>query len=394
MNKKSWVWGKANIQADRDVILQMFLKDPSDVFKRFFDSADQRFRDEVSASGRIFRISKEVEYSSEALVSSLMQIGLPLDIAVQVPLHILDTLKDIADEKPEGEQLSTADIRVAVVRNLELLQEAGRFAPETVELWRAAYVRRYGNPDNQFVKVVDRGEVRDLNFEYITSELLPHLLCRILGLEREVNPLDEYARLLSNARTGEMAKEIIHIVNALNLYCISYKALLHVVQDIVLEPPHPWMVSRGTIDRVFQYNRERMHAHRARIESLSASAVAPGAHSLGHTYQEFFRHSSAAILARYGAFLGVGSRYGLTEMVRTLGLRKANIPLWSFCRISALDADLIALGTSTDDLVRTAKRVQGAFATPARDGTHLGGLKSAVTYFASIVDGLPAQAAP
>jgi hypothetical protein len=382
MNKRTWNWGRGNVTADRDVIFQMFMTNPSDVFKKFFESADQRFKAEIASSGQIFRISGPVDYSSEALVSSLMQLGLPLDVAVQVPMHMIDILKDIADEKTPEEPLSTADIRGAVVRCLELLQDNGRFATETVEIWRAAYIRRYGNPDNQFVKVVDRGVERDLNFEYITSDILPHLLCRIFGLPREKNPVDLYAGLFTNSRLGEMAKEIIQVVNTLNLYNISYKTLLLLVQDIVLEPPHPWMVSERTIDRALRYNTERMQAHLLKIRSPEQSSSQS---IVTHAYQEFFRHASAAILSRYGAFLGIGSRYGLTELVRTLGLKKSNLQLWSFCRISSLEKDLLSCGTTISDLSRTARRVQGAFATPAPNSTHLQGLASAVDYFEQVV---------
>jgi len=130
-----------------------------------------RFRQEVSESGQILRLSSPIEYSAEALFTSLMQIGLPANVALKIPFAIVTFLKERADENEESHLLTTGDIRVAVVDAMETLVNTGAVSAETVSMWCAAYIRRYGNPANQFVKVIDNEEERDLNYDYIETVL-------------------------------------------------------------------------------------------------------------------------------------------------------------------------------------------------------------------------------
>lgn len=125
-----------------------------------------------------------------------------------------------------------------------------------------------------------------------------------------------------------MAREIMHITGHLDLYSIRYKALIHLIQEILLQPPHPWLVSEETIPSVFEYNVERMEAHYQTLTELLDLSEVPS--TSYHHLKEFFQHASAAILTRYGGFLGVGDHYGLLELNRTLALIYNDINLWHY----------------------------------------------------------------
>lgn len=87
----------------------------------------------------------------------------------------------------------------------------------------------------------------------------------------------------------------------------------------------------------------------SRQESPSAQA---------HHIQSFFQYSSAAILSRYGAFLGVGPNYGLNELNRVLRLIHKHQILWDYCSLNQIESDLKRLGSSTIELQQVANKVQ------------------------------------
>jgi len=151
-----------------------------------------------------------------------------------------------------------------------------------------------------------------------------------------------------------MAAEIITSINSLNLYTIRYITLLHLLQDIILEPPHPWIVNLQTIERVSQYNFERALHH---IQNTQTSSVQGNPALLLHAYYEYFRHICATILSKYGAFLGVGERYGLLELKRIINLKNNNRPLWTYCRIHDLEKALCSINMDLNSLTNCLDRI-------------------------------------
>lgn len=242
MTTRNTIDGNSNILVGGDLVLRLPPGQQVEVFKRLFEAADSRFKAEISETGKVLRISREIDFSAEQLFSSLMQLGLPLNVAIRIPSDIIDFLREVIDGRGENETdepVSTADIRIAVVRSIEALSSTDGFTSETSSMWAAAYIRRYGNPENDFVKVLDHGEERNLDYGYLSDVILPHILARILGLPRDSAPEKLFSQIFNKTRIGEMATEIMRAVNTLNLYTISYKTLLFLVQDLVVEPPHP-----------------------------------------------------------------------------------------------------------------------------------------------------------
>jgi|GEM_PF-4243739 len=357
----------------------------ADGFKEYFAGADKNFKSEISPTGKILWMTREIDYSAEALFSSLMHLGLPTDIAARIPYEIIGALKETIFDRASTDLVTTADIRSAVVQILECLTLDDGVKEETKSMWTAAYIRRYGSPVNQFIKVLNHGMEQDMDYAFITSVLLPHLLCRILGLPRGSTPEQDFGSVFSCSTMSSMATAIMAMTNTLNLYQINYKTLLFLVQDVILEPPHPWLVNINTQTRVVNYNFERMRFHYTYITENKTNSIG-GRHI--HAYQEFFRHAGATILAIYGAFLGVGSRYGLSELQRILTMRTSNPILWSYCRIQSIDLDLRELGTTGDNLLKETKGVIGKLGCPAPCGEHLRKLDPTVTYFSNLVSSL------
>lgn len=367
--------GSGNITSGGNLTINTLMDDGQSLISHFFEAADNRFRQEIAANGKIIRIDKEVSFSSEALFSSLMQIGLPADAALNIPFKIVSFLKEMVEEDESTgsvRTISTADIRVAVVNAMQSLAKTGNVSDERVAIWSAAYIRRYGNPANEFVKIIDNGIERNLNYEYIEKILLPHVIGRILGMPKTQSPLDTFKHVFSTSRIDEMSKEIICAANTLNVYAVRYKTILHLLQDIILEPPHPWIVSQTTIGKVVAYNLERSNFHYERTKS---DTVKRSTALLTQAYYEFFRHICAAILSKYGAFLGVGDCYGLLELKRLIKMKITNYPLWSYCRLHEIEADLAKNGMTLDVFHNNLDRIWSYFQLQLHDDKHYKGLE-------------------
>lgn len=334
--------GTSNVSAGRDAtIITTYpaLHVPNN-FNAVFESADNYFSKEVHPSGKIMRKDEEVNYSSKALFSSLMRIGIPFEAAIQIPFQIVPWLVDAAHGAEAEAPIATSDIRSAVLHVIGGLAY-GTHKTEEVHMWCAAYVRRFGNPQNQFLKVIDNDEEKDLDYEYVRKTIIPHLLSRIIGLDRIIDPTIIYKEILSKKNIEAMSREIVSTLRELNVYTIRYRTVIRLIEDIIIEPPHPWIVNIETMDKVAHYNKERAEHHYREIERpLVRGNIA----SFNRSSREFFTHSCAAILSKYGAFLGVGSRYGLIELRRILKLKEKNPSMWNYCKIHNIDSDLVSIG--------------------------------------------------
>jgi hypothetical protein len=359
--------GNQNLHAGRDIILGR----PSDRFVpdgigELFKTTDRLFREIISGSGVIYRKNTPIEFSSEALFSSLIVIGIPVQIAIEVPAQIIHLLKTLIEYAEEDFELTTNNIRAAVLQVLTGLQfRPDSFTADEVSTWCSAYVRRYGS-GSSFLQVIDNGIEVELNYEYIKQKLLPHVLERVLGLEKGQDAVGQYKYFFSSHVMAHMAKEIIRFINTLNLYSIQYKTLYFLVRDTMLQPPHPWIVNEATMEIVLRYNLERASFHYKTIfgqfTEASPALFIPSA-------RECCVHLCAAILSYYGCLLGIESRYGLGELMRVIQLKlyQTNVPMWNYCRLYNLEADLSKKGMSLSSFHNFLARLNSSL-YPQLDG--------------------------
>ncbi len=356
MNRKNIdVSGSGNTTAGRDIIEVCIKQNNNEKdFAEFFKSADNLFRSRIEADGLIFRGKEKVRYSSEELFTSLMQIGIPIKAALNIPFQIVSTLSEMREFEYDKE-FSTADIRVAVVKCIGGLIYHNH-NDEDVNMWEAAYIRRYGNPGaNYFLIVLDNEEEKQLNHDYLQQVVIPHLLKRVIGPEECNLPHKQFSCIFSGAQIGRMSREIWRFVSFLNLYNIRYKTLINLLQDLILQPPHPWIVNRDTKHIVTEYNIERAVHH---FKSICNPNKVPNPDLFNQSAKECFMHLCAAILSQYGAFLGVNTRYGLRELIRCLSLKNKNQVLWSCCKIISLESDLKSIGCSRRSMISRLERIK------------------------------------
>lgn len=372
------------LSGDLDKAYLSFVLEPSRYLPRYFFSADKQYRERISMNGKIKHLSKSVDFSSAKLIASLLELGLPLSLSLHVPFLVIESLDNLIRDGVIQNEVDSTHIRRALLKSLDCLQSKTGCSPGLVESARHAYVKRYGDPNHKILKVIlDNGVEMALSYKYITSQVLPNALKMVLQTHGE--PLLLFKNIFTSSIRHNMAQEVITIANSLNLYAISHRTLIYLVQDKMSQIPRPWIASKASISSVLRYNLESMMLHYEVINAAISRQESPSDQS--HHIQSFFQYSSAAILSRYGAFLGVGPNYGLNELNRVLRLIPKNQIFWDYCSLNQIESDLKRLGSSTIELHQVANKVQEHFAH-AKNHTwpQMRQFKSHIELFRRIID--------
>lgn len=329
----------------------------------FFREIDSRFENEINPGKRITKGQEETIFSSGSLFASLVRIGIPpiqsMDLCKNTIFLLRDYVKDRKDKI-----VSTSDIRSCVLRAINALQYSDDISEEEIKSWCISYIRRYGS-DNSFVRVIDRGEERDLTVKYLKDTIIPHVISRILGLPHSNDPLVEYKEILSQTILRDLASISQRLCNQLNIYSLRYKTLIQLLQDYLLEPPHPVLVSPATQKKIVNYNLDKARNHYQRIigiynEDSTAIDLSENSHHLSHAANECMMHSCAAILASYGSYLGYEQKYGYIELARVLKLYESDpdISCWYYCTIRNVSSDLKKINISIAHFISMLERVR------------------------------------
>ncbi len=303
------------------------------------------------------------------MFSSLIKIGIPPIQSLELCKSTASLLRSSVKEKNQG-LISTSDIRSCVLRGINALQYSEKRTDHEINSWCISYIRRYGS-DNNFVRVIDRREEKDLTVKYLKETILPHVITRITGgIPHAKDPTLEYKEVLSQSILGDLASISQKFCNQLNIYSLRYKTLIHLLQDYLQEPPHPVLVSPATQEKIVSYNIEKAKNHYIRIHEIinnpneAIEEDEKNSH-LVHSANECMMHSCAAILAYYGSYLGYEQKYGYIELSRIIKLYEADpeISCWYYCKIKNLSADLKKIDITVPHFLSILQRVKDFPAT-------------------------------
>lgn len=353
---KQKIKGHDHITAGRDVIII----DKKDHGMKDFHDIDNKYANNIDKNKKLTRLGKETIFSSKDLFISLVRVGLGYHDALNTTENVVDELAYQKEMKGEGWIPKTVDIRHAVKQVLYFYVDIGTHSKQQVDLWFTSYLKRYGDPQLQYIKVIDNGEHVDFNYEYLKHTILPHVFCRIFGLSKVMNPLEMYNYVFSGTVVTLMSNALMHYVNSLCIYSIRYKTIINLLQDFILEPPHPWIVNNFTKHNITKYNIEHARSHYECIVYKRTNQ------ELNYSINEYIQHSCAAILSMYGAFLGVGYRYGLLELDRILRLEDNAPHLWDFCEISKVNKHLKKLNSDKQELLKILERTRNLLQNRAK----------------------------
>lgn len=308
------VGGTANLVAGRDIVVSASVVSSrlvsayDELLKPFFDASDARIQ-ALFPEGVLSPVTPErqADFSSEKLFTSLTLLGLPVGVALHA-IELAEAELEVADGAEDV--LSTDAIRVAVARALYKYDALD--TPETKkQYWGDKYVRRYGNPSQPLDVVNHDGSVEGFTYQYVLKSLLPEILTSVWGAEK----FNHLRRLLVQDDMAAMADEIVAVVKNLNVYRIHHSLLLQLSKEIALQPPHPWLVASAFDSEAIEYDLGKASHHGASIrEHFALESV----ESALYSFRETLHHSSSAILAYYGVFMGCGYMAPLHVLHRLL----------------------------------------------------------------------------
>lgn len=298
----------------------------------FLDETDRRINKLIAS--RLLSTTmygKITEFSSEKLISSLVPLGIPLPISLEVLALVEDSIPDLLAELGD-EDITTRHIREMVFMALTRLDPA-KFSRSDIEVWSSNYARRYGSPNNRIKVILDNNQEVDLTYEFLQETLIPELITSILPLDTD----DVRSNLISASDKKRIAHEILTVVQFLNVYSLHYDTLFKVAEDTALQPPHPWM---GANDKIMAYDRERAKYHLGEMKKLLTKNEV---FACRHSAIECLDHSCSALLAFYQLFMGTRP---FNNLIRYLKLETTNPLLWGKLQIRQIEGDLAAINQS------------------------------------------------
>lgn len=318
-----------------------------------FPGSDELDRIDAQLNSRVRlldskRGDQETSFSSQKLVESLVLCGVPLPLAYS-------TLQTVADELLQNHsdsELSTSQLRNVVRGALHLLVEKSASA-QTVQHWGDRYVRKYGPVDGKLQIVFENGRVDDLDYKYLRNRVLPDVFGSMLDM-----PENRIKKLLGSDELVHMANQVMMAVRDVGVYRLHYRTLEALIQEIALQPPHPWFAStRSGFDPV-AYNLDHALAHRERLrEALEGKNLRQARDS----FRECVHHTSAAILARYGESIGatdMAAFYHLFGIVRSVLGKQERLAIAGSSIDEFLASDLGTAEMSVADFYDLLKRTE------------------------------------
>lgn len=293
-------FGKENQQISIDTVVlevkqtvsrmeEIFTRYDEQVYELFGEIIDSKVNEKEDKNNK-------VRFKSQKVFESLMKIGIPLENAYQIVIYVLNNI--VIHEKNglyDGKILSTHIIRKIVAYEI-LHCDLDGIPLKTVEEWGDKYVRRYGH-DSKRIKIYYKGSSQedDLSYVFVKDTLLCDIAAE-LGIDQYT-----YGGKIRKGQLKSMSEDIVDFINNCNLYRIRYDVLKSYVCEMVLQPPHPWLVTAETADVIRKYDIDAVDKHYLRVkDKLDANDYSEEY----FTICEMLHHTSSSILAGYREVLG------------------------------------------------------------------------------------------
>lgn len=290
----------------------------------------------------------EESFSTELLMQSLIGIGIPVHHAPDVVGCIDRYLKNAV---PGLRRATSSDLRDAVFNAIQHVG-GGKRDDHVAKSWSDRYARRFGNPDGLIRVVRPDGSESLLNYSFVTRDVIPEMVERIVGVPFYIARNGGVAR----SDLNEMSQSIVEAIRSLNLYSIRYELLMDVSVELATQPPHPWFATESGLTRVVEYDLERADAH---VEAISNYEVDRHDPLIRHEISEAVHHLCSSVLGYYGGFLGGSHLRPLYQLRLALGQTGSDVrkSLWSHYKFDRIYGDLIPTGLHPYALATLLKRL-------------------------------------
>lgn len=315
-----------------------------------FESEDERINNKLSNKVLINKTNDHEPYQTVKIITSLLKLGIPLVAAYSIAQLTIDRIKELIYlSESDSVEVSTKDIRRMVSLSIQEM-DIQQFSYEDIESWNNRYIRRYGH-NNKRIRVYysDNDQTDEISYDYISKKLVADLINDITGCSVEC--IDISQKYLSH-----ISHEILTFINSCDLYKINYDVLKAIINEIALQPPHPWFISEKTRSDIIKYDIECLNSNIVKVEQ----ALNNGVDSTQYVKIEVLHHASSLILEKYNFFLGC---YDLSAFYLLKGLLSelCDNSKWdyaiSFSRLGKILEDLVFAHIDVSSLCDSMDRI-------------------------------------
>ena len=249
-----------------------------------FKEEDEAINKQIEEGVVTTKTGEPSEFSSEKILSSLIKIGIPVEMSVRT-LEI--AISKITEHIQKTKLLSTTDIRRIVAETIRKIEDVDDFEAQE---WSYRYTRKYGH-DSRRVEIYDHPVLGEVNVSYsVISDIIKDAFKKVIP--------EDAVKAISRAHMDSMCKYVIEFVNGCDLYYFDYETLLNMIIELSRQPPHPWLFTKDTAKLLKEYDTE---AIKSNLQKLNSENVIDGE---TYCYSEIIHHSASLILQKYQWFLG------------------------------------------------------------------------------------------
>lgn len=291
------------------------------------------------------RYNKEVDFSANQILESLMDTAIPIANCVEIVAALPLKLTEMYPVSSHRE-LSTRQLRAGVWNTIWSL--GNKYSHKKIKKWAMTYAWQYGDPDRRLSFIpADGGGPIELSYSVAKSHLITKVFENVLR-----TPLDTLGEIVSESDLNHMAQYVMTLIKRFYRYYIDEDALVAMLTEFATQPPHPWLPSPFNHKRNLAYDRERVNKWSERLANINVSDKGQS-DAFAHAVGELVHHSCSFILLYFGCYVGprhLSSLRSLNKMVKIVQAEDFVRP-WESCNIEQLrhlDVDLLALEQSLD----------------------------------------------
>lgn len=294
-NQKNFGISNKNISVDT-ININSSIADLLKTLSYSFDAEDKEINRKLPNRVLINKTQGHETYQTSKIMSSLLQLGIPLTAAFEIAQKTIEKVWNYIDlnaSSDDSAPLSTKNIREMVSQSIQEM-DINKFSFSQIESWVNKYARRYGH-NNHVVKIykLDGSESIPVSYDYISGEFLDDVISEIISDESVFLEISQHYR-------KEIATEILDFINNCDLYKVNYDVLKNIIIEIAIQPPHPWFVNNKTQKTIKKYDEECLEKNLKKIKvAIQNDNPVPQSSKL-----EIIHHASALILETHNYFVG------------------------------------------------------------------------------------------
>lgn len=286
----------------------------------FLDELDQKVFIQYGKKILSSKYGSLENFSTEKIICSLLNIGMPFEMTLKVVETVVDTLVSLDYRKSNFGELTTEQIRNEVYYTICRLSFESDNKIDIYE-WAGKYARRYGH-NSTILKIVDvDGNAAPISLKYISDNIIKDMFCRVTGNN---NCYDSLLRTEIN----KIALDIMEFLKGCDAYYLDYEKLISFLIEIASRAPHPYIVSKERKEKILEYHSEKAKKHLQKLKNKEAEHI---------TILETLYHSGALLVSIYSNVTGYLETSPITilhQSIARMGVEDDKIPI---SKISMVD---------------------------------------------------------